>query len=249
MITVDEDLLAEAFVINMDLDGLSMDPDKTTEIIMDSSKAVAESIDEVTQSMVKGVTEADSAFAKGMIDGYKKIATVTVTDSTAPETKPDVSAVTGILNAQIDAVRTEAESKARPGITTGIHAQVQAATARLSAASSVEEAYAVIDSLGLDEEKAAMLKATVKEVPAEESSDTPSETPAENNSEAAPEASGTNATNAETAPPAEPAPEPSAEPAAPGVDVTDTIAAIEAMEPAMVDAAVELAVAQATGAI
>ena len=249
MITVDEDLLAEAFVINMDLDGLSMDPDKTTEIIMDSSKAVAESIDEVTQSMVKGVTEADSAFAKGMIDGYKKIATVTVTDSTAPETKPDVSAVTGILNAQIDAVRTEAESKARPGITTGIHAQVQAATARLSAASSVEEAYAVIDSLGLDEEKAAMLKATVKEVPAEESSDTPSETPAENNSEAAPEASGTNATNAETAPPAEPAPEPSAEPAAPGVDVTDTIAAIEAMEPAMVDAAVELAVAQATGVI
>ena len=42
MITVDEDLLAEAFVINMDLDGLSMDPNAMTDIIMNSSKEVVD---------------------------------------------------------------------------------------------------------------------------------------------------------------------------------------------------------------
>ena len=88
MITVDEDLLAEAFVVNMDLGGLNMDESAMTDIIMKSSQAVVESIDEVTKSMVTAVSQADSAFAKGIIEGYQKIATVTVNESTAPETSP-----------------------------------------------------------------------------------------------------------------------------------------------------------------
>ena len=107
MITVDEDLLAEAFVVNMDLGGLNMDESAMTDIIMKSSQAVVESIDEVTKSMVTAVSQADSAFAKGIIEGYQKIATVTVNESTAPETSPDVSAVTNVLNSQLEAIETE----------------------------------------------------------------------------------------------------------------------------------------------
>ena len=117
MITVDEDLLAEAFVVNMDMDGLNFDQDSMTQVIMDSSKAVVDNIDQVTQSMVKAVTEADSAFANGIIEGYKQIATVTVNNSTAPEAKPDVSVVTGLLQSQKDTIKEQAKEAMRPQLT------------------------------------------------------------------------------------------------------------------------------------
>ena len=172
MITIDEDLLAEAFVINMDLDGmdgLNMDPDAMSDIVMNSAKATADSIDELTQTMVKGVTEADAAFAKGIIEGYKQIATIPITTSDAPETKPDVSAVTGILQQQMDAIAQETGSKIRPNVETAVKMLISRTTKRLQAAKTVEEAEAVIDELELDEDTAAQLKSTIREVPAEES--------------------------------------------------------------------------------
>ena len=170
MISIDEDLLAEAFVINMDLDGmdgLNMDPDAMSDIVMNSAKATADSIDELTQTMVKGVTEADAAFAKGIIDGYKQIATIPITTSDAPETKPDVSAVTGILQQQMDAIAQETGSKIRPNVETAVKMLISRTTKRLQAAKTVEEAEAVIDELELDEDTAAQLKSTIREVPAE----------------------------------------------------------------------------------
>ena len=169
MITIDEDKLAEAFVVNADFGSLNMDEDAMTGIIMSSSQAVVESIDEVTQSMVKAVTQADAAFAKGIIDGYKKIATITVNDSTAPETNPDVSAVTAILEGQLDDVRSKAKEAAKPEVEKGVKGMIAMVRARLESASTVEEAEAVIDMLGLDEEAAAQLKSTIVEVPAGDS--------------------------------------------------------------------------------
>ena len=154
MITVDEDLLAEAFVVNMDLGGLNMDESAMTDIIMKSSQAVVESIDEVTKSMVTAVSQADSAFAKGIIEGYQKIATVTVNESTAPETSPDVSAVTNVLNSQLEAIETETRQKT----TEAVEARIDEVIDSLSEVTTVEEAEAYIDSLGLDEELADQLK-------------------------------------------------------------------------------------------
>ena len=154
MITVDEDLLAEAFVVNMDLGGLNMDESAMTDIIMKSSQAVVESIDEVTKSMVTAVSQADSAFAKGIIEGYQKIATVTVNESTAPETSPDVSAVTNVLNSQLEAIETETRQKT----TEAVEARIDEVIDSLSEVTTVEEAEAYIDSLGLDEELADKLK-------------------------------------------------------------------------------------------
>ena len=166
MITIDEDKLAEAFVVNADFGDMNIDQDAMTGIIMDSSQAVVKSIDEVTQSMVKAVTQADAAFAKGIIDGYKQIATVTVNSSTAPETKPDVSAVTGILESQLDDAKEKAREAARPTVTQSVQTLIGTVTSRLESATSVEEAETVIDMLGLDEETAARLKSTIVEVPA-----------------------------------------------------------------------------------
>ena len=169
MITIDEDKLAEAFVVNADFGDMSLDEDAMTGIIMSSSQAVVDSIDEVTQSMVSAVTQADAAFAKGIIDGYKKIATITVNNSTAPETNPDVSAVTEILNGQLEDIKEKAREAAKPEVEKGVKGMIAMVKARLASASTVEEAEAVIDMLHLDEETSAQLKSTIVEVPAEDS--------------------------------------------------------------------------------
>ncbi len=233
MISIDEDLLAEAFVVNMDFGGLDMDADKTTEIVMNSAKAVAESIDEVTQTMVKALTEANGAFAKGIIEGYKQIATISVTDSTAPETNPDVSAVTGIFQQQLDAIRNETDAQVRPSVTTAVRMLISRAKSRLNAATTVEEAEAVIDELRLDEETAARLKATIKEIPAGGGSGSGGSDDDDDEYAGAP--------SGEVAPEVEPSDS--------TIDVTDTIAALEAMEETMIDAGVEMAVAQASKSI
>lgn len=161
MITVDEDMLAEAFVINMDFGGLNMDQDTMAKIVMESSNGVVESIDEVTQTMVKAVTEADSAFAKGIIEGYKEIATITVNDSTAPEAKPDVSAVVALLNAQLEAIERETRSAVEPQVRQTVQALIARVTESLANAKTKGEAEAIIDLLSLDEETAQMLKDTI----------------------------------------------------------------------------------------
>ena len=211
MITIDEDLLAEAFVINMDMDGLNFDQDAMTQIIMDSSQAVVESIDEVTQAMVKAVTEADSAFANGVIEGYKQIATVTVNDSTAPETNPDVSVVVGLLQSQKDTLKEQAKEAARPRVTEAVDAIITRLTGSLSSVRTRGEAEAIIDLLGLDEETAQMLKDTIVEVEGENA--------------------GTGITDTETAPAVEPG----------SVDVTATIAAIESMRETMIEQSLDQA--------
>ena len=176
------------------------------------------------------VTEADSAFAKGMIEGYRQIATITVNSSSAPETKPDVSAVTGILNGQIEAIKNEADAQVRPGVTTAIRMMIARTTSRLKAAATVEEAEGIIDELGLDVDTAAQLKSTIREVPAEGGGS---------------DDAGAGATDTETAS----AVEPSGSAAGTTIDVTDTVAAIEGMEDAMIDAGVEMAAAQAARSV
>ncbi len=227
MISIDKDLLAEAFVVNGDFGDVSIDEDDMKNIVMDSSKAVVDSIDEVTEGMVKAVTEADSAFAKGVIEGYQKIAAVTVNNSTAPEAAPDVSAVTQILEGQLDEIKKQSEEAARPAASEAVKAQIGAVTSQLRAASSVEEAEAVIDSLGLDEEAASQLKAAITEIPAQ----------APDASESASSGVTDSGVN-EHAQAAEPA-------SSPAIDVTAAVAAIEAMEESMVDAAVEKVVQEA----
>ena len=258
MITIDEDLLAEAFVVNMDMvfDGLDMDMDGMTDIIMNSAKATADSIDELTQTMVKAVTEADSAFAKGIIEGYKEIAQISVENSTAPEAKPDVSAVTGILQQQLDAIKNETDSQVRPSVEAGVKMLISRVTARLKNASTVEEAEAVIDELGLDDDMAAQLKATIREVPAEGGSggsdegdggsgdgDGSSGDADSGSGDGGSEDGGEGATDSESAPEEEPSGSDTT------VDVTYTIAAIESMEETLVDAGVDLAVKQASQSV
>ena len=211
MITIDEDLLAEAFVINMDMDGLNLDQDAMTQIIMDSSQAVVESIDEVTQAMVKAVTEADSAFANGVIEGYKQVATITVNDSTAPETNPDVSVVVGLLQTQKDTIKEQTKEAARPRVTEAVDAIITRLTNSLSGVRTRGEAEAIIDLLGLDEATAQMLKDTIVEVEGENA--------------------GTGITDTETAPAVEPG----------SVDVTATIAAIESMRETMIEQSLDQA--------
>ena len=155
----DEDDLAEAFVINMDLDGLSMDPNAMTDIIMNSSKEVVDSIDEITKSMVQAVTQADSAFANGIIEGYKQIATVTLTESTAPETKPDVSGAVGTLESLKETIETTAREQAKKAVGERIDRTI----ADLQGVTTVAEADAYIDSLGLNEEMTAQLKDMVRQ--------------------------------------------------------------------------------------
>ena len=159
MITVDEDLLAEAFVINMDLDGLSMDPNAMTDIIMNSSKEVVDSIDEVTGSMVKAVSQADSAFANGIIEGYKQIATVTLTESDAPETKPDVSGAAGTLESLKETIETTAKEEAKKAV----DARIDKTISDLQGVTTVAEAEAYVDSLGLNEEMTAQLKDMIRQ--------------------------------------------------------------------------------------
>ena len=211
MITIDEDLLAEAFVINMDMDGLNFDQDAMTQIIMDSSQAVVESIDEVTQAMVKAVTEADSAFANGIIEGYKQVATITVNDSTAPETNPDVSVVVGLLQTQKDTIKEQTKEAARPRVTEAVDAIITRLTESLSGVRTRGEAEAIIDLLGLDEATAQMLKDTIVEVEGENS--------------------GAGITDTESAPAVEPG----------SVDVTATIAAIEGMRETMIEQSLDQA--------
>ena len=211
MITIDEDLLAEAFVVNMDMDGLNFDQEAMTQIIMDSSKAVVENIDEVTQTMVKAVTEADSAFANGVIEGYKQIATITVNNSTAPETKPDVSVVVGLLQSQKDTVKEQAKEAARPQVTQAVDAIIARLTGSLAGVRTRGEAEAIIDLLGLDEETAQMLKSTIVEVEGENA--------------------GAGITDTETAPDVEPG----------SVDVSATIAAIQGMRETLIEQSLEQA--------
>ena len=222
MITVDEDLLAEAFVVNMDMDGVNMDPDSTAQIVMDSSKAVVESIDEVTESMVKAVTQADSAFAKGVIEGYQKIATITVNESSAPETSPDVSAVTDILKAQKETIESEARKSAEPQVRQTVRALITRLTDSLSGVSTRGEAEAIIDLLGLDEATAQMLKDTIVDIPGGDS-----------------ESAGQGLTGSETAPEQEPG----------SIDVSATIAAIESMEDTLVDQSLSQAAAMASDSV
>ena len=211
MITIDEDLLAEAFVVNMDMDGLNFDQEAMTQIIMDSSKAVVENIDEVTQTMVKAVTEADSAFANGVIEGYKQIATITVNNSTAPETKPDVSVVVGLLQSQKDTVKEQAKEAARPQVTQAVDAIIARLTGSLASVRTRGEAEAIIDLLGLDEETAKMLKSTIVEAEGENS--------------------GAGITNTETAAVVEPG----------SIDTSATIAAIQGMRETLIEQSLEQA--------
>ena len=211
MITIDEDLLAEAFVVNMDMDGLNFDQEAMTQIIMDSSKAVVENIDEVTQTMVKAVTEADSAFANGVIEGYKQIATITVNNSTAPETKPDVSVVVGLLQSQKDTVKEQAKEAARPQVTQAVDAIIARLTGSLAGVRTRGEAEAIIDLLGLDEETAKMLKSTIVEAEGENS--------------------GAGITNTETAAVVEPG----------SIDTFATIAAIQGMRETLIEQSLEQA--------
>ena len=211
MITIDEDLLAEAFVVNMDMDGLNFDQEAMTQIIMDSSKAVVENIDEVTQTMVKAVTEADSAFANGVIEGYKQIATITVNNSTAPETKPDVSVVVGLLQSQKDTVKEQAKEAARPQVTQAVDAIIARLTGSLAGVRTRGEAEAIIDLLGLDEETAKMLKSTIVEAEGENS--------------------GAGITNTETAAVVEPG----------SIDTSATIAAIQGMRETLIEQSLEQA--------
>ncbi len=211
MITIDEDLLAEAFVVNMDMDGLNFDQEAMTQIIMDSSKAVVENIDEVTQTMVKAVTEADSAFANGVIEGYKQIATITVNNSTAPETKPDVSVVVGLLQSQKDTVKEQAKEAARPQVTQAVDAIIARLTGSLAGVRTRGEAEAIIDLLGLDEETAKMLKSTIVEAEGENS--------------------GAGITNTETAAVVEPG----------SIDTSATITAIQGMRETLIEQSLEQA--------
>lgn len=211
MITIDEDLLAEAFVVNMDMDGLNFDQEAMTQIIMDSSKAVVENIDEVTQTMVKAVTEADSAFANGVIEGYKQIATITVNNSTAPETKPDVSVVVGLLQSQKDTVKEQAKEAARPQVTQAVDAIIARLTGSLAGVRTRGEAEAIIDLLGLDEETAKMLKSTIVGAEGENS--------------------GAGITNTETAAVVEPG----------SIDTSATIAAIQGMRENLIEQSLEQA--------
>ena len=211
MITIDEDLLAEAFVVNMDMDGLNFDQEAMTQIIMDSSKAVVENIDEVTQTMVKAVTEADSAFANGVIEGYKQIATITVNNSTAPETKPDVSVVVGLLQSQKDTVKEQAKEAARPQVTQAVDAIIARLTGSLAGVRTRGEAEAIIDLLGLDEETAKMLKSTIVGAEGENS--------------------GAGITNTETAAVVEPG----------SIDTSATIAAIQGMRETLIEQSLEQA--------
>ena len=268
MITIDEDLLAEAFVVNMDmdgLDGLDMDPDAMTDIVMNSAKATADSIDELTQTMVKGVTEADAAFAKGIIEGYKQIATIPITNSDAPEAKPDVSAVTGMLGQQLEAIEKETESKVRPSVETGVKMLIARTKMRLQAATTVEEAEAVIDELGLDEEAAAQLKATIKEVPAEDGGSDGSDgsgggdsgssgsedgsAGGEDGSSGGEDGGSGSEGDGSGDEGGESAPDEGSADSGTTIDVTDTVAAIESMEETLVDAGVDMAVKQASKSV
>ena len=219
MITVDKDLLAEAFVVNMDMDGLNFDQDSMTQVIMDSSKAVVDNIDQVTQSMVKAVTEADSAFANGIIEGYKQIATVTVNNSTAPETKPDVSVVTGLLQSQKDTIKEQSKEAMRPQVTEAADTIIKRLTESISGLKTRGEVEAVIDLLGLDEETAQMLKDTIVETEGGAQGDAQGEN------------AGTGITDTETAPETEPG----------SVDVSATIAAIEGMRETLIERSLEQA--------
>ena len=159
MIDVDEDLLAEAFVVNMDMSGLDLDMSSMTDVIMSTSQAVVDNIDELTQTMVKAVTEADSAFSKGIIEGYKQIATVTLTESTAPEAAPDVSAVVEMLESQKETIETTAKEEA----SNAVKERIDNTISDLEGVTTVAEADAYIDSLGLNEEMTAQLKEMVRQ--------------------------------------------------------------------------------------
>ena len=153
MITVDEDLLSEAFVFNGDFSDISIDQDSMAEIVKATSESVAKNIDDVTKSMVSAVTQADSAYASAIIDGYKQIAVVSMNDSDAPETKPDVSAVTGILEQQRDAAAAQAKESARSAVEENIDTSISNIQTALEEASTAEEARSIImalNMLGLD---------------------------------------------------------------------------------------------------
>ena len=166
MISVDEDMLAEAFVFNGDFGALNFDQSGMADIVTSSSQAVVENIDQMTGTMVSALTQADSAFATGIIEGYKQIATVTVNNSTAPEAAPDVSAVTGLLSQQLEQAKEEARNQAYPVVSDTVTASISNVKSALESASTKEEAESIIDALnmlGMDSEMAAQLKATIKE--------------------------------------------------------------------------------------
>ena len=159
MITVDEDLLAEAFVVNMDMDGLNFDQSAMADVIMSTSQAVVQNIDTLTQTMVTALSQANAAFSKGIIEGYRKIATVSLTESTAPETKPDVSAVVAALEEQKETVETTIREETAKVVNERIDKNIS----DLQNITSVGDAETYIDSMGLGEEMTARLKELIRQ--------------------------------------------------------------------------------------
>ena len=92
MISVDEDMISDAFQINVDTDSLSglgslsstsisLDEDQMSAIVMGAAAEVTENLESVTQSMVSALTTIDTQIADGMIGGYKDNFTVSLSAS------------------------------------------------------------------------------------------------------------------------------------------------------------------------
>ena len=70
MISVDEDMIAEAFTVNMPDTGSLFDESNMQGLVMASAQSVAANLENVTQSMVQALTEIDRNVADGIIQGY-----------------------------------------------------------------------------------------------------------------------------------------------------------------------------------
>ena len=75
MISIDEDMISEAFSINVSTDGL-FDQSAVQETVLASAQLVSENLESVTESMAGALTEIDRNVAEGIIQGYVAMFTV-----------------------------------------------------------------------------------------------------------------------------------------------------------------------------
>ena len=92
MISIDEDLLAEAFQVNISTDGLFNEADMQ-KIIMASAQLVSENLEKVTQQMVTALTTIDQSVAEGLLQTY-------ITRFSGKITDFDMSQLEGMLAAK-----------------------------------------------------------------------------------------------------------------------------------------------------
>ena len=82
MISIDEEMISEAFIVNMPADGL-IDQEAMQDTVIASARLVSENLESVTGSMAGALTEIDKNVAEGIIQGYIAMFTV---DPSASET-------------------------------------------------------------------------------------------------------------------------------------------------------------------